>query len=685
MPRIVNSNQELASEETETAVCRAATSPCVASDVVEVSEPSDFADKATRARTWAEPQVVERFTFIDISDPWAEEARRLLKRCLSDGDLPVDSSSPWVCVKASASQAATHGDAEHSVENGSVKKSSVSRDEPEAVTENETSVCAIPSCGSGEDESPKRRSSHATAYHSMLESASSATEVLHRARGRSEALEAAGAVTALYLAAKRCNARGPPADLAQSADCVALQTIVVQAIQQLRKSKSLVRLAWALGKLGVSEGEVATAVVLHAANVLPSMLKTLSVQELSNCLWGIARLATSACDSSPQAGPLSRDKQQHTTRSRTLIAARGLALVMTAESSERIADLSGQCLSNMLWAAVRLGLHGEIVNNFLRSSSNEIGSSRRDLGDFSAQSLANALWASAKVGRGGDFGAVERMCAFIIHESQKRLREFQPQELSMIAWGVAKVFGRGGGQQRRGIRRTDPSSNDCVEASIDQSVPLVDVEEFLGFLAAEAQLRLTEFSPQGISNVAWALATATALRRDCCRNFVIAAAGFALHRLADFPPQAISNLCWAVGKLGRGNDSGSGFARQRGHGGSVALFMAASAATATTRLAEFSWQDLAGVLVASGNFRNKSPEAKELAARVVPLVTKHCQDLSTQVMLNIALAASRLRLQAEVVQSMASAIGCSIAAKPHQLNDMDRRQWAEIQRHCSRG
>jgi len=63
----------------------------------------------------------------------------------------------------------------------------------------------------------------------------------------------------------------------------------------------------------------------------------------------------------------------------------------------------------------------------------------------SSQSLANVIWGSAKIGtKHSDCITLARLTGVItIFHAGARLEEFQPQELSMVVWGVAKLYGRG--------------------------------------------------------------------------------------------------------------------------------------------------------------------------------------------------------------------------------------------------
>jgi len=165
------------------------------------------------------------------------------------------------------------------------------------------------------------------------------------------------------------------------------------------------------------------------------------------------------------------------------------------------------------------------------------------------------------------------------------------------------------------------------------------------------------------------------------RSFMTAAALTAAPRLAEFPPQAISNLCWAVGGMPRANTSR---ANSQGKIASRAVnaLVEAAAQQAAQRVSEFSWQDLACVIVALAHGRQRTSTTNRLATQLVIRATDSCHQLSTQVMLNIALSATRLNVQHEILRQLVIQIGSCIAAPTAQVSPIDLSQWAELQNRC---
>jgi len=469
----------------------------------------------------------------------------------------------------------------------------------------------------------------------------SADEVLRSAESDADC-DVFSLVSTFHLAAKLAGAEPQPV-LAQRAR--RLFAYGCAYISSLQDPSLLARLLWSLGRLEVKGSEVAL-LVEHFAHVTRNSVENFSVKDLSSSLWGLARLFQ-ACHESESA--LSS------------------AHVLAAESLRRVQSLSAQCMSNALWAAARLTLRGRQGEIFADGCAEEL-CRRGDLSLFTSQGLANMMWAIAKLRLGthsagtGSLSA-QRACVIIVEESRKRLKDFATQELSMLAWSTAKLQGRGS-KGRSGVK-------------VDVPEDLRHIEHFLVEVAEEARLRLSECSGQAISNLAWALATVDVLGHDSALGFVTEAACCATHRLSEFSPQAISNFCWALARVHVSHSSrvGSGSVPPRAV---VREFMASAAVETSARMSEFAWRDLSGVIVALAHGRHKSPEASTFASILVSRAAAHCAELSTQVMLNIALSASRLGVHAEELHPMVEGIRqCT-----HRMNSFDMRQWAELQRKC---
>jgi len=286
----------------------------------------------------------------------------------------------------------------------------------------------------------------------------------------------------------------------------------------------------------------------------------------------------------------------------------------------------------------------------------------------------------------------------IARAAHDRLSEFRPQELSMIGWAFAKLVGRGRAMAEGGSRARRNAGGGFAVKNPRTSAELRD---FLQDLAAEAERRLPDFSPQSVSNLAWAFATLELLfardgsGRAPAGDFLVAAMAVAAQQLSSYSPQAVSNLMWAVVRLevkrGKARLTFDPFLPHERT--QIAAFAAAATRETTVRMLEFDWRDLAGVIVSLAHGHLRIPEALTFATMLVGHAASRCRELTTQMMLNIAQSAVRLGVPREAMQAMVDGIAACVAdaaADPMggpgqrpQLNEVDLRQWREVQAWCA--
>merc|ERR1719360_448879 len=101
--------------------------------------------------------------------------------------------------------------------------------------------------------------------------------------------------------------------------------------------------------------EDAEPVLGHVASIAPSLLERFSPQELSNTLWGLARLISNSIQPDAEclathAGSNQRARQEHFK----------LAMLLVSQSAQHLDMFSDQCLSNSLWAVAKLDLRGRV-------------------------------------------------------------------------------------------------------------------------------------------------------------------------------------------------------------------------------------------------------------------------------------------------------------------------------------
>eukprot|EP00929_Paragymnodinium_shiwhaense_P087032 TRINITY_DN47357_c0_g1_i1.p1 TRINITY_DN47357_c0_g1~~TRINITY_DN47357_c0_g1_i1.p1 ORF type:complete len:630 (+),score=114.31 TRINITY_DN47357_c0_g1_i1:85-1890(+) len=468
---------------------------------------------------------------------------------------------------------------------------------------------------------------------------------------------ASEAVQALHLIAKLydANAIGPmpavrdavgtlgPSFLPHDQRFQTLVRTIRTEATELDGPRIFMQTLWALGKVASWSIDV-QGIIDVMGEAAPQQLPLYSSQELSQVLWGLARLCGPEAGNRPQGhgaayGPALR-----------------LAHAVVAEGAPRVELFTAQCLSNSLWAVAKLSLHGPQVESFAASCLEKLR--KTNFVGIASQSLANSLWAAAKLRLSPAVTVPFCIDVAIAVTSQAWfLEDYQPQEISMMMWAFAKILGRGA-PSGHGRQRDAQLSPQVVQFALK--------------VAAEGVNRLHEFSPQGLSNMAWAFATMDLTQREAPQQFILRACDWSLHQLHQFPPQAIANFIWALARL----DPEQSLAAPR-------RFAIASLEQALRRSDEFSWQDLSGIISAmmQAGLSNVD-EVRHFVQSVVQRATHCCGSIGTQALLNIALSAKRLGVDRSVLTPFAWGIAQVFTWRAQQLNDIDLRQWREVQRHC---
>lgn len=157
--------------------------------------------------------------------------------------------------------------------------------------------------------------------------------------------QASQLVSCIHSAAKLCDSEAGPGDVSGDPRIGAVLGSLRAKSKELTAPRSMMKVVWALGKLGLHGREV-EGIVADFAAAAPPRLSQFSPQELSNMLWGLARITDSA--------------------KRQLTYAADLAYAVMREGTVRLASFSTQCLTNSLWAVAKLGLRGPEVARFTR-------------------------------------------------------------------------------------------------------------------------------------------------------------------------------------------------------------------------------------------------------------------------------------------------------------------------------
>lgn len=419
---------------------------------------------------------------------------------------------------------------------------------------------------------------------------------------------------------------------------------------QLETPRKIMNVMWAVGKIGLKNDDVESifhSIFLSISRLAPSRLNQFSSQELSNVLWGLAKY----CEMRPEI--CNKNSIHHYSKQ--------LALLVLAESTPRLAAFSPQCLTNSLWAVAKMELTGRAVDTFGSTCLEHIH--RLMFKEISPQGLANSIWACAKLvchlNAQIHKDMAMRFCTDAARRamaSEELLKLFFPQELSMAIWGIATLIGR----------RKD---KDCPDVG-----RCPEVEKFGLAVANEAMMRIREFSPQGLANIAWALATLDLVRHEVTSNFLVATATVAAPELSSFSPQAIANLLWAVARA-------HGLRRNE----AIVMLGKASAIESQRRGArQFAWQDLAGVVSALTNLGlGDEPEIQSFAIVLIGWARQCCSEIKNQALMNIAQSAARLRVDPAVLKPFALEIAKVFPHRVPGLNNIDMRQWDEVRSYVN--
>ncbi|CAK0816020.1 unnamed protein product, partial [Prorocentrum cordatum] len=431
-------------------------------------------------------------------------------------------------------------------------------------------------------------------------------------------------------------------------------------------ARSLAQLVWSLGKLDTRANAHSPPLLpgmeecmLHICSMLPKMMAKCTPQDLTNALWGIARLFPGG------ASGAEGHVDQVSLVSRAIVR----------QCIQKVDVLTSQSIANSFWALARLKFYGPDVEQYMRLAMDQTGTAAQ-LESFTPQGLANVLWALAQlrtagVGQGPqDNNSVQLTLIAMAEASAGRLLEFQTQELSMVAWSYAKLYVKKG----RALLR--PAA----------------VEDLLLRLAAVATTQIDKFEDQGISNIAWSLATldltGAAPALAPARGFIEAATAHCATELGGYSAQAVANLMWACVRTDFSGPGGGRWSTMERFCSAVVEDMKLRMSSMAANGLAANWRDLSGVAVALSHWGQKSRQRTQSMMTFMSLLTHKAAEgvargeLTPQLMLNIAQSAARLHAPPEDMQQLVDAIDACVVARGLRLNELDARQWGEVQRWC---
>ncbi|KOO28974.1 kynurenine 3-monooxygenase and related flavoprotein monooxygenase [Chrysochromulina tobinii] len=179
-------------------------------------------------------------------------------------------------------------------------------------------------------------------------------------------------------------------------------------------ARSLTSVAWAVGKLRLSDKRLLAALTARAAAQLAA--DALDAFGIANVAWALATLHTAAMSATTRTVGLDDE------------CGGGLCDALAVAACARASDFKPQELTNLVWAFATLKWrHARLFEQLA-----DVASAR--LAEFSPQGLSQTLWAYSKLGltKHGLFGAVA-------NAALPRLGSFDPQSIATLAWAFANL------------------------------------------------------------------------------------------------------------------------------------------------------------------------------------------------------------------------------------------------------
>jgi len=278
--------------------------------------------------------------------------------------------------------------------------------------------------------------------------------------------------------------------------------------------RELADLAFALGKLQLHDNNV-NELLKRIAEIARYQVDLFTPRDLAGIVWGFASLC-------------------HRNDS--------LMSVVAAEVVNKISGFDQRQLSNTAWAFAKCGLWNE---QLVKSITGEC---MTKIETFSAQSLSHIAWAMAH------WGAPRRddLMDAIAVELQKKISEFMPAPLAMIAWSFASL-------QLKNIPLMNAISSEAASkvrqfrmqdlAHLAWAFANVRIRDqaLFNILADEIQRNIAGTQPAELANIAWAFSK----NNFSHEPLMLAIASEAIPQIHDLKPAELAMLTWAFAIAGQ--------------------------------------------------------------------------------------------------------------------------------------
>mmetsp|Transcript_16585 Transcript_16585/g.36693 ORF Transcript_16585/g.36693 Transcript_16585/m.36693 type:complete len:550 (-) Transcript_16585:172-1821(-) len=214
-------------------------------------------------------------------------------------------------------------------------------------------------------------------------------------------------------------------------------------------------------------------------------------------------------------------------------------------SHQRVADVTVQGISNMLWAAGVLRVDVEQDAQFMAALAE---TASKHATEHTPQALANIVWTCAVL----QWRNVELLTQ-MRSAAVASIKEFNPQDLSNIAWALGTVRFLDSAFLQAMTKVAIPMLGACKPAELSN---IVWACASAGYLNRELMERASDvvcagpeaFTSQSVSNVAWSFATLGFNDERLMSSIT----RVAVAKMRWFSPSELSNLLWACATLNVG-------------------------------------------------------------------------------------------------------------------------------------
>jgi len=244
-----------------------------------------------------------------------------------------------------------------------------------------------------------------------------------------------------------------------------------------------------------------------------SKLSSFKCQELSNVIWGFARLE--------------------------VLTVRRLLESIKVGVTSRLAELNAQDISTISWSFARVA---SVDDRFMTEIAERVLSNCESM---NSQDLANTAWAYAKLAVSN-----RAMVSGIAAQLMRRVRKLIPQELSNITWSLATLSFHEDAllEELLGqvVLKADSFATQNI-ANIAWSEAKLEVKhcELMHSLSVAATAKAHYFDAQGIANTVWAF-SALAFRSECMDRQMLQAA----LRVSELGTREMTSIAWALDVCG---------------------------------------------------------------------------------------------------------------------------------------